>query len=88
MTTLPPAATRLFPENSPEKQVYNLVERFAEYIPVQNDRYRLSYNLLKYFQGEGDHPEILVKSTKIKITGIEPLELARRLEAELQDLKH
>lgn len=86
MTTLPPPATNYFPEDSVEKKVYGLVEKLAEYIPVPNDRYRLGYNLVKYVQGEGDKPEILVKSTKIKITGIEPKELAKRIEAELKNL--
>lgn len=86
MTTLPPPATNYFPEDSIEKKVYGLVERLAEYIPVPNDRNRLGYNLVKYLQGEGDEPAILVKSTKIKIVGIETGALASKIEAELKNL--
>lgn len=87
MTTLPPPATNYFPEDSTEKQVYGIVERLAEFIPVPNDRNRLGYNLVKYVQGQGDKPEVLVKSTKIKIVGIEPAELANKLDAEIKNLK-
>lgn len=86
MTTLPPPAVKLFPENSLEKKVYNLVEKFSVNIPVTNDRYRLGYCLYKYMKGEGDKPEILVNSTKIKITGITKEELAKKLDEELANI--
>jgi hypothetical protein len=60
---------RKFPEDSLESKVYNLVETFSEFIPVPNDRNRLAYSLIQFIKGEGDHPTILVKSTKIRIEG-------------------
>jgi len=63
-----------------------LVEKFSVNIPVTNDRYRLGYCLYKYMKGEGDKPEILVNSTKIKITGITKEELAKKLDAELANI--
>ena len=36
--------------------------------------------------GEGDSPEILVKSTKIKIEGMTKAELAKRLTEELSKI--
>lgn len=83
MTTLPPPATKVFPESSIEKKCYNLVEMFKENIPIMNDRNRLGYNLYKFMTGEGDSPEILVQSTKIKIEGMTKAELAKRLTEEL-----
>ncbi len=83
MTTLPPPATKVFPESSIEKKCYNLVEMFKENIPIMNDRNRLGYNLYKFMTGEGDTPEILVQSTKIKIEGMTKEELAKRLTEEL-----
>lgn len=83
MTTLPPPAVKLFAENSLEKKVYNLVEKFSDNIPFANDRNRLGYCLFKYMKGEGDNPEILVNSTKIKITGITKEDLAKKLNEEL-----
>ncbi|MFA5805586.1 MAG: hypothetical protein WC879_13190 [Melioribacteraceae bacterium] len=83
MTTLPPPATKVFPESSIEKKCYNLVEMFKENIPIMNDRNRLGYNLYKFMTGEGDSPEILVRSTKIKIEGMTKEELAKRLTEEL-----
>lgn len=87
MSTLPPPAVKPFPENSLEKQVYNLVDKFKENIPVPNDRNRLGYGLFKLMTGEGDKPEILVNSTKIKLEGISKEELAKRLNAELANIK-
>jgi hypothetical protein len=87
MTTLPPPATRYFPGNSLEKQCYNIAEMFIENIPIVNDRNRLGFNLYKYMKGEGDKPEILVKSTKIKIIGITKEELARKLSEALTKIE-
>mgnify|MGYP001561127304 CR=1 FL=1 len=83
MTTLPPPATKVFPESTIEKKCYNIVEMFKENIPIMNDRNRLGYNLYKFMTGEGDSPEILVRSTKIKIEGMTKAELAKRLTEEL-----
>ncbi|MGE5354135.1 MAG: hypothetical protein ACM3P0_18760 [Acidobacteriota bacterium] len=87
MTTLPPPSVKPFPEDSLEKQVYNIVEKYKENIPIMNDRNRLGYNLFKYMSGEGDSPEILVKSTKIKIVGMTKEELAQKLSADLKAVK-
>jgi len=87
MTTLPPPKTREFPESSLEKKVYNIVNSLSEYIPIPNDRNRLGFGLFKFLSGEGDPPEILINSTKIKIEGITPGELAKRLSSEIEKLK-
>ena len=87
MTTLPPPATKYFPENSLEKQCYKITDLFIENIPVTNDRYRLGYCLYKFMKGEGDKPEILVKSTKIKIIGISKEELACKLTEALAKIE-
>ena len=87
MTTLPPPATKLFPANSLEKQCYNITEMLKENIPIMNDRNRLGYCLFKYMRGEGDSPEILVSSTKIKIEGITKPELAKKITDELTKIK-
>ncbi|MEI7810978.1 MAG: hypothetical protein WCJ01_00990 [Ignavibacteria bacterium] len=87
MTTLAPPATKLFPDDSIEKQVYGIVEKYKENIPIMNDRNRMGYNLFKFVTGQGDSPEILVKSTKIKIAGISKEELAIKLNDELKSIK-
>jgi len=87
MTTLPPPAVEPAPENSLEKKVYNIVENLSEFIPVMNDRNRLAFSLFKFLQGEGDKPEILVKSTKIKLTGITQKELAEKINSAISGLK-
>ncbi len=87
MTTLPPPKVKEFPSDSLEKKVYNLVETFKEFIPIQNDRYRLAFSLLKYLKGEGDEPLISVKSNKLKLNGITEEELANKIETELNKIK-
>ena len=87
MTTKTPASVKQFSNDTLEKQVYNLVDKFAENIPVENDRNRLGYTLYKYLTGEGDPPEILVKSTKIKIDGMTGEELAEKLTEGLKGIK-
>jgi len=86
MTTLPPPSVKKYPENSLEKQCYNITELFKENIPVMNDRNRLGYCLYKYMKGEGDAPEILVNSTKIGIEGVSKTELAQKLSEELKKI--
>ena len=86
MTTLPPPGTIEFPETSLEKKVYNIVEHFADYIPVTNDKNRLSYCLFKFKKGEGDPPKIALRSAKIKVVGISIDELAKKIDAELENI--
>ncbi len=87
MSTLPPPNTKKFPESSQEKKAYNLVEQFAEYLPVANDRNRLGFGLYKYLEGEGDPPEVLLRSLKLKIEGITIDELAKKISDELERIK-
>ena len=87
MGTLPPPATKLFPEDSLEKKVYNAVNKFREYLPIENDRNRLGYALFKYVTGEGDEPSITLKSTKVKVEGISLQELAKKITIEIDKIK-
>jgi hypothetical protein len=86
MTTLPPPGTKEFPESSLEKQVYNIVEALSEYIPLTNDKNRLGFGLYKFMNGEGDPPNVLLRSSKIKVTGITVDELAAKIDAELNKI--
>jgi hypothetical protein len=86
MTTLSPPGIKEFPETSLEKQVYNIVKTFAEYIPIANDINRLGFSLYKFMNGEGDPPKVLLRSTKIKINGITVDELAAKIDAELKKI--
>jgi hypothetical protein len=87
MTTLPPPVTKQFPNDSLEKKVYNVVNKFREFLPIENDRNRLGFSLYKYVTGEGDEPGILVKSTKVKVEGISLKELAQRITVEIDKIK-
>jgi hypothetical protein len=87
MTTLPPPKTNFFPPDSLTKQVYEIVEKFKDNIPIPNDRNRLGYALYKYMTGEGDPPHILVKSTKIVVENISREDLAAKLTEVLTEIK-
>ena len=87
MSTLPPPKTKDFPESSLEKKAYKIVEQFAEYFPVMNDRNRLGFGLYKYLDGEGDPPDILLRSSKLKIEGITLDELAKKISDELEKIR-
>jgi hypothetical protein len=87
MATKPAAPTKLHPEDSIEKKTYNLVDSLKEFIPIENDRNRLGYGLVKFLNGEGDAPEILLSSSKVTIKGIEYSELANKLSEGLKSIK-
>ncbi len=87
MTTLPSPGTNQFPDDSVEKQVYNIVDGLKEYLPIMNDRNRLGFCLYKYMQGEGDSPEVIVKTNKLVLEGITPEDLASKISTELDRLK-
>lgn len=87
MTTLPPPSVNPAPEHSIEKKVYDIVDKFKENLPIVNERYRLGFTLYKFVKGEGDPPEVLVKTTKIKLVGISEAEFAQKLSEELKQIK-
>ncbi len=80
MTTLPPPAVKVFPESSLEKQCYNLAESFKPYMPVMNDRNRLGFNLYRLVIGEGDSPEVIIRTNKFTLEGITAAEFAKKIE--------
>ena len=88
MTTLPPPSTNEFPEGSLEKKAYNIVEKYSEHIPIMNDRNRLGFNLYRYLTGEGDPPQVSVKSSKLKLVGITEKELAEKLSKDLKEIEN
>jgi len=53
MGTLPPPATKLFPEDSLEKKVITRLISIREYLPIENDRNRLGYALFKIYYRRG-----------------------------------
>lgn len=87
MTTLPPPATKFFPEDSIEKQCYGIAESLKEYIPVMNDRNRLGFNLYRFVKGEGDKPEIILTNTKLKVEGISLADLAKKIDDAIARMK-
>ncbi len=87
MTTLPESPVLKAPEDSVEKQIYSIVDRYKEHIPRMNDRNRLSYALYKYVIGQGDEPAVAVKTNKLILEGITEAELAKSLAEDLKTIK-
>jgi hypothetical protein len=52
MTTKAPASVKEANPDEPIKKIYGMVEEFKDVIPVTNERYRLAYNVNKFFSGE------------------------------------
>jgi hypothetical protein len=87
MATLPPSGVKEFSEDSIEKKVYSLINSFENYIPIMNDRNRLSFALLNYLRGQGDPPAITVRNNKLTLQNISKDELAKKIEEKLADIK-
>jgi hypothetical protein len=87
MTTLPAPSVKKAPADSIESKVYAMIENYKVYIPIANDRNRLSYCLLKYLNGEGDRPSVTLKTAKIDVKGISKNDLAAKLDEELKKIK-
>lgn len=87
MTTLPPPSIKQYDNNTVEKKAYNLANSFDKYLPIPNDRNRLGFNIYRNLIGEGETPEIIVKSGKYKLEGIDKDEFIKLLSAEIAKLK-
>lgn len=87
MATLPASPVKEFPENSLEKKVYSMVDSLEQYIPLMNDRNRLSFALLNYLNGHGDSPAITVRNNKLQLNNIHAAELVEILENKIEEIK-
>lgn len=87
MSTLAPAAVKKFSDDTLEKKVYNAVDELAEFLPIQNDRYRLGYNVYKQLIGEGDTTEIIVRSNRFSVNGISKQDLVKLIKQKIAAIK-
>lgn len=87
MTTLAAPLTKKYPDNSLEKKAYDIAEKFKDNLPLMNDRNRLGFNLYRYLKGEGDTPEVIVRTARFTLNGITWDELVAKLNDEIAKLK-
>lgn len=87
MATLPPPAVKNYPEESIEKKVYGIIDSLDKYLPLMNDRNRLSFALLNYLKGQGDPPAITVRNNKLTIENISQSDLVKLIEDKLKDVQ-
>jgi hypothetical protein len=85
MTTKAAAKIKDIDPSDPLKIIYNMVEDFADVLPVTNDRYRLGFNLHKYYLGEANSVEEAVRTTKPE-TKIDLNELVKKVEEKYNNL--
>ncbi len=69
--------------NSLEAKVYNIVNSLEEFLPIPNDRNRLSYDLIKQKRGEGDPTLIVLKKNKLTIKSISLESLTQKIDEQL-----
>lgn len=87
MSTLPPSPVKQFSEDSLEKKVYSYIDSLENYIPLMNDRNRLSFSLLNFLKGEGDPPGITIRNNKLHLKNTTQDELAKLIEKKLPDFR-
>ncbi len=73
--------------DSLEEKVYSFINTFSEFLPVENDRNRLSFDLLKSIRGEGDSVFTTIKKNKLHIEKISLEDLAHKVENGLKEIK-
>jgi hypothetical protein len=87
MTSLAAPLTKQYPDDSLEKKAYDIAEKCKDYLPIVNDRNRLGFNLYRYLKGEGDTPEVIVRTARFTLSRITKDELAAKLNEEIAKLK-
>jgi len=52
MTSKPPSEINYAGDDNLAKRIYSAIDEFKEFIPIDNERYRLSFCLKMYFDDE------------------------------------
>lgn len=86
MTTKAPASVKEANPDDPVKKIYSMVDEFKDVIPIMNDRYRLAFNINKFFNGEAASIEEAVTSTNAESCTIEKKELIKQLKEKYEKL--
>ena len=86
MTTKAPALVKEADPDSPTKKIYTMVEEFKDIIPVPNERLRLAFCLVKYYNNEASSIKETVYSAKPESCTIELKELAKLAEEKYNKL--
>jgi hypothetical protein len=77
MTTKPPASVKEADPDSPTKKIYTMVEEFKDTIAVNNERLRVAFCLVKYFNNEASSIKEAVFSAKPESCTIDLKELVK-----------
>ncbi len=86
MATLAAPNVSKFSDDSLEKKVYSMIDSLEEYLPIMNDRNRLSFALLNYLKKEGDPPAITVRNNKLTLENISKEDFIKLLEEKIAQL--
>jgi hypothetical protein len=86
MTTKPPASVKEANPDEPLKKIYDMVEEFKEVIPVTNERYRLAFNINKFYNGESASLAEALSNAKPESCTIDSKELLKQLTEKFEKL--
>lgn len=81
MSTLPGPATNQLRDSAIEKKAYTIAEQLSGYLAGANAANRLGYLVYLYFIGEGDEPEVFLRSGKFSLRDISRDEFLRQLKS-------
>jgi hypothetical protein len=85
MTTKAPSKIKEAEDSDPLKKMYAIIEEMADIIPVTNDRYRLAYNLNKFYTGEAASLDEAVRASKVECK-IDIDDLVKKIEEKYKSL--
>lgn len=87
MTTKAPASVKEANPDEPVKKIYGMVEEFKDIIPVTNERYRLAFNINKFYSGESASLAEAVSNAKPESCTINGKELLKQLTEKYEKLE-
>ena len=86
MTTKAPASVKEANPDEPIKKIYVMVEEFKDVIPVTNERYRLAYNVNKFYSRESASLAEALSNANPESCTIERKELLKQLTEKYEKL--
>lgn len=85
MTTKAPAKVHETDSSDPLKKIYNMIEEFADVIPIPNDRNRVAFNIHKFYTGEAASIAEAVRASKAD-TSLDTEDLIKEVEEKYKSL--
>lgn len=85
MTTKPPAEVNLFDADADIKKLYSAIDELDEFIPVPNDRNRLSFCVNMYLNNETESVLNAIIQAQPRSTSLSFAELEKHVVKKLEE---